>query len=66
MYMASQKQIDLVNKIEYALDIQYDGLYDVGTISEFITKNISEFKSIVTSSYYETREDLYELIDEQF
>ena len=64
MFMASQKQIDLVNKIEYAIDIKYDGLYDVGTISEFIAKNISKYKDVVANSYYETREDLYELIDE--
>ena len=64
--MASQKQIDLVNKIENVLDIKYVGLYDFGTIDEFIRNNIDKYRSEFLSIYYDDREDFYELYDEQF
>ena len=66
MYMASQKQIDFVNRIESVVDKKYIGLYDSGSISEFIRNNIKEYDEICSSSYWEGREDLYDLIDEHF
>ena len=64
MYMASQKQIDFVERIENVLDIKYYGTYDFGTIDEFIRNNISEYKTacLFANPDYE----LYELIDERF
>ena len=64
--MASQKQIDLVHKIENVLDIKYVGLYDFGTIDEFIRNNSDKYKDECRSMNYDDREDLYELYDEQF
>ena len=66
MYMASQKQIDLVNRIEEVTERKYNGLYDYGSISEFIRNNIDEYGRECQSNYYEGRDDLYDLIDEHF
>ena len=42
--MASQKQINFVNKIEKRIKKKYQGSYDIGSISNFIDKNIVEYR----------------------
>ena len=42
--MASQKQINFVNKIEKRIKKKYQGSYDIGSVSNFIDKNIVEYR----------------------
>lgn len=64
MNTATQKQIDLLNKLEINLHIKYDGLYDYGSVDCFIRENIKQYNEIYYGDNFD--DGLYDLIDEQF
>lgn len=66
--LATQKQINFVNEIEKYTDIKYKGVYDFGSVSEFISKNYRAYSNALCDLRSETgwNDDLYDSIEERF